>query len=145
MNNKIFIANLKERREEFKATFGMYPEQRKNQQLADEIERIAREKAEARKRQLTSAVARYNFHTSGSVLKVQNGPIVSKSKRVTKAGASAVLEQGKIDLQNKQKDIRMIAKNIEKVLSIEEARVVTTDVTEKTNNPYLAPQLFISA
>ena len=101
MNNKIFIANLKERREEFKSQFGMYPEQRKNQQLADEIERIAREKAEARKRQLTSAVARYNFHTSGSVLKVQNGPIVSKSKRVTKAGASAVLEQGKIDLQNK--------------------------------------------
>ena len=39
----------------------------------------------------------------------------------------------------------MIAKNIEKVLNIEEARVVTTDVTEKTNNPYLAPQLFISA
>jgi len=67
-------------------------------------------------------VPSYILHTSASVTKVTNCENKSKKKRTRKAGLSEVIFEDNKTSQQKMRDIKKIAGNIDKVITIEQQR-----------------------
>ena len=124
MNHKNFRFNVKKRIQQVIDETGVHPLERVIETAEEKADRLKREKEEAQALALKSRiyVPAYHFHTTASGHKVENCINKSHQRRVRSRGLQDIINDDNRISQQKMRDMRKIAQNIDKISTIEAHR-----------------------
>ena len=121
MNRKNLDINLQIQIQKIIEETGIHPKDRIVETAEEKIERLKREREEAHAAAMRNRVyiPMYHFPTQAAVYKVENCINKSHQRRVRSKGLQDIIDDDNRISQQKMRDIKKIAQNIDKVATIE--------------------------